>query len=75
MDPRRESGEAVDREVSVSRRLEKITFHECTFADPDSGSGVCLTPGSGIGKKSRSGMNIPDHFSECLATVFMVKNT
>jgi hypothetical protein len=27
-----------------------------------------------MGKKSRSGMNIPDHFSESLETVFRVKN-
>jgi hypothetical protein len=33
--------------------------------DPDSGSVAFLTPGSGMGKKSRSGsgMNIPDHNS------------
>jgi len=38
---------------------------------------VFLTPGSGIrdGKKSGSGMNIPDHFSESLETVFRVENT
>jgi hypothetical protein len=44
-----------------------------------SGSGIdaFLTPGSGMGKKSRSGsgMNIPDHITECLETVFWVKNT
>jgi hypothetical protein len=53
MDPRRGSG---DIEVSVFRRLEKITFHECGVADPDPGSGVYLTPGSWIGKKSGSGI-------------------
>jgi hypothetical protein len=41
------------------------------------GSGIrCLfTPGSGMGKKSKSGsgMNIPDHISECLETVFWPK--
>jgi hypothetical protein len=32
-----------------------------------------LDPGSGMGKKSRSGMNIPDHISESLETIFSVK--
>ncbi len=32
-------------------------------ADPDPGSGAFLTPGSGIGKKSGSRMNNPDHIS------------
>jgi hypothetical protein len=34
-----------------------------------------LDPGSGMGKKSRSvsGMNIPDHISESLETIFLVK--
>jgi hypothetical protein len=37
----------------------------------DPGSGDFLAPGSGIrdGKKSGSGMNIPDYFSESLETV------
>jgi hypothetical protein len=41
----------------------------------DSGSGAFLTPGSGMGKKSGSGsgMNIPDHISEGLQTIFRVK--
>jgi hypothetical protein len=41
-----------------------------SVADP--GSGAFLTPGSWIrdGKKPGSGMNIPDHFSESLETVF-----
>jgi hypothetical protein len=36
-----------------------------SVADPDPGFGACLTPGSGIGKKSGSGswMNNPDHIS------------
>ncbi len=39
-----------------------------SVADPDPGSGAFLTPGSGMGKKSRSrsGMNILDHTSESL---------
>ncbi len=46
------------------------------------GSGIrCLfrplDPGSGMGKESRSGsgMNLPDHISESLETIFWVKNT
>jgi hypothetical protein len=44
----------------------------------DSGSGAFfLAPGSGIGKKPRSdlGLNIPDHISESLETIFWVENT
>jgi hypothetical protein len=46
-------------------------------SDPDPGSGALLTPGSGMGTKSRSGsgMNIPEHISESLETVFWGKNT
>jgi hypothetical protein len=32
-------------------------------------------PGSGMGKKSRSGMNISDHTSESVENIFWVKNT
>jgi hypothetical protein len=37
-----------------------------SVADPDSGSGAFLTPGSGMGTKSESGsgMTNPDHISE-----------
>ncbi len=46
----------------------------CSVADP--GSGAFLTLGSGMEKIwSGSGMNILDHFSESLETVFCVKNT
>jgi hypothetical protein len=38
-----------------------------SVADPDSGSGAFLTPGSG------SGMNIPDHISKSLETFFGLK--
>jgi hypothetical protein len=36
-----------------------------------------MTQGSGMGKKSKSGsgMNIPDHISESLETIFWVSNT
>jgi hypothetical protein len=50
-----------------------------SVADPDPGSIVFLAKGSGseirIGKKSGSGINIPDNFSGSLETGFCVKNT
>jgi hypothetical protein len=48
------------------------TMITSSVADPDPGSGVFLTPGSGMGKKSRSGsgMNIPNYNSESLETIF-----
>ncbi len=47
-----------------------------SVADPDPGHGAFFTPGSGMGKKliSGSGMNIPDHISESLETISLVKN-
>jgi hypothetical protein len=55
------------------------TFFQCC----GSGSGVrclfdpwCRDPGSGMGKKSRSGSgmgNIPDHIFESLETIFWIK--
>ncbi len=43
-------------------------------ADPDSGSGAFLVPGSGIETRQvwdpGSGKNIPDHNSEILSSVF-----
>ncbi len=48
---------------------------------PDLGSKIpnqCFESGSGMGKKIKipgSGMNIPDHISESLETLFWVKNT
>jgi hypothetical protein len=53
-------------------RLDK-TRVICSVADP--GSGAFLTPGyGGMGKKSRSGfgsgMNIPEHISKTLETIF-----
>jgi hypothetical protein len=46
-------------------------------SDPGSGAFLSLDPGSGMGKKTKSGsgMNIPDHISESLETIFWVKNT
>jgi hypothetical protein len=42
-----------------------------SVVDPDPGSTAFLTPGSGMGKNSGSGsgMNNPDHISECLETI------
>jgi hypothetical protein len=52
---------------------------EIVVAYPDPGCSAFLTPGSGIqdGKNpdSGSGLNIPDHFSESIVTIFWVKNT
>jgi hypothetical protein len=44
-----------------------------SVADP--GCSAFLTPGSGMGKKSRSGfgIKIPDHISDSLETIFWVK--
>jgi hypothetical protein len=51
----------------------------CSVADTDPGSSAFLTPGSGIRDNqepdpgSGSGMNIPDHISKSLETIFWVK--
>ncbi len=44
-----------------------------SVADPDPGSGGFFTPGSGMVKKSRSGMNILYHFSESLEKALRAK--
>jgi hypothetical protein len=44
-----------------------IIIWKCSVADPD--------PGSGAFKTTGSGMNIPDHISESLETIFWIKNT
>ncbi len=51
---------------------QKLKF---SVAESDPGSGALLTLGSGMGKKSRSGsgMNIPDHSSESLETIYGIK--
>jgi hypothetical protein len=45
-----------------------------SVADPGPGSGAFLTPGSEMAKNQKpdpgSGMNIPDHISESLETIF-----
>jgi hypothetical protein len=51
--------------ILVSNNYLEIKMNGCwSFKDPD--------PGSGMSKKSRSGsgMNIPDHISERLETIF-----
>ncbi len=49
--------------ISVSRIRNPV------IRDPDTGSGMAKNP------DPRSGMNIPDNFSESLETVFRVKNS
>jgi hypothetical protein len=52
---------------------------ESSVADLVSGSSAFLTPGSGMGKKSRSGSGlyryILDHISEDFEAMLWVKNT
>jgi hypothetical protein len=55
----------VIRQISSGK---KNNFIVISVADPDPGSGAFLTPGSGMGKKSRSGCG-------SLETNFWVKNT
>ncbi len=43
-----------------------VIIWKCSVADPDPGSGAFLTPGSG--------MNILNHISESLETIFWIKN-
>jgi hypothetical protein len=47
----------------LRRKCAKLSLHASSVADPDLGSDDFLTPGSGMGKKSRSGseINIQDH--------------
>ncbi len=44
-----------------------------SVADPDPGSGAFLIPGSGMGKKSESEMNNPDHIPRAWKPFFRVK--
>jgi hypothetical protein len=69
----------------ISRTFMAITYGTfegicCfSFADPDPGSSVFLTSGSGSGMEENGfgiwGMNIPNYFSGSLETFFWVKNT
>ncbi len=65
-------------EISVSNMSSSFVssftaLHDSSVADPDPGSAAFLTLGSGMGKKSGSGMNNPDNISEILETFFQVK--
>jgi hypothetical protein len=62
-------------EFGNDRRNVILSLSICTLsvANPDPGSGAFLTPGSGMGKRSGSGMKNPDHISECLVAFFRVK--
>ncbi len=66
----------VQQKITMSSGRLIKHHHACSVADPDPGSGACLTPGSGMGIQSRyrSGMNIFDHISESLETIFWLKN-
>jgi hypothetical protein len=57
--------------------IKRALVPTSSVANQNPGSGAFLIPGSGMGKKSRSGfgMKIPDHISESLETIFWVKNT
>jgi hypothetical protein len=56
-------------------RMQIYFGSKISVADLDPGFGAFWTPGSGMGKKSRSGsqMKIPDHISEIFETIFWVK--
>ncbi len=71
------SSEDGDFPTAGSLAYPRHTAIEAVLRIRDLGSGAFVTPGSGMGKKSRSGslMNIPDHISESLGTIFCVKNT
>jgi hypothetical protein len=64
---------------SYFRKIFFLSFalvsHTSNVTDP--GSGVFFTPDprSGMGKKTGSGINIPDHFSQSLETFLTAKNT
>jgi hypothetical protein len=57
--------------VRLQNKNKTVSAVATNVADP--GSGAFLTPVSGMGKKSGSGMNNPDHISESLETIFWVK--
>ncbi len=52
-----------------------LSTQKFSVEDPGFGIRCLLIPGSGMGKKSRSwsGTSIPDHISESLETIFLVK--
>jgi hypothetical protein len=57
------------------KELSLLCHKESSVVDPDPGSGAFLIPGSGMGKKSKSGswMNVLNHISKSLETMFWVK--
>jgi hypothetical protein len=57
------------------KAFDRLGLNFCRVVDPE--SGAFLTPGSVIqdGKKSGSWMNIPDHISESLETIFGAKTS
>jgi hypothetical protein len=64
---------------NTSPKLKYFIDEKSSVVDPDPGSGAFLTPGSAMGKNqdpipgSGSGINIPNHISESLKTIFWVK--
>ncbi len=58
----------VDIEINILNSVTNLEY--ISVADP----GFCgfLTPGSGMGKKSGSGMNNPYHIFQSLETIFWV---
>jgi hypothetical protein len=52
------------------KAFDRLGLNFCSVADPE--SGAFLTPGSVIkdGKESGSWMNIPEHISKSLETIF-----
>ncbi len=64
--------------MTVGRPTDR--FFATSVVDPDPGYGAFLTLGNGICDEEKNAdpgsvMNIPDHFSESLETVFRVRNT
>jgi hypothetical protein len=55
--------------------IDQFTIHSMLISAADPGSGAFLTTRSGMGKNPGQGsrMNILDHFSETLETVFRAK--
>jgi hypothetical protein len=64
-DEKSNSSESGTGKNNATPLLQLTVLCSVALADPDPGSGAFLTPGFGMGKKSRlgSGMNIPDHIS------------
>jgi hypothetical protein len=78
------SGSGMNNPDHISERLKPIFWNKILKffdVDPDSGIRCPFWPldlgcgiwdaGSGMGKKSGSGMNNPDHISKSLKTIFL----